>query len=85
MPNFFNKEKYVIHYENLQLYLRLGLKLRKIHLVLEFSQSQWLKPYIEFNKEKRIDAEENVDKDGSALYKLMNNGVYQKIMKNLIK
>ena len=78
MPNFFNKEKYVIHYENLQLYLRLGLKLRKINRVLEFSQSQWLKPYIEFNKEKRIEAEENVDKDGSALYKLMNNGAYEK-------
>ena len=29
VPNFFDKEKYVIHYENLQLYLRLGLKLKK--------------------------------------------------------
>ena len=29
LPNFFEKEKYVIHYENLQLYLRLGLKLKK--------------------------------------------------------
>ena len=29
LPNFINKEKYVIHYENLQLYLRLGLKLKK--------------------------------------------------------
>ena len=29
VPNLFNKEKYVIHYENLQLYLRLGLKLKK--------------------------------------------------------
>ena len=41
MPNFFDKEKYVIHYENLQLYLRLGLKRKKIHRVLEFNQSQW--------------------------------------------
>ena len=29
VPNFFDKEKYVIHYENLQLYLRLGLKIKK--------------------------------------------------------
>ena len=27
--NFFDKEKYVLHYENLQLYLRLGLKLKR--------------------------------------------------------
>ena len=29
VPNFFNKEKYILHYENLQLYSRLGLKLKK--------------------------------------------------------
>ena len=29
VPKFFVKEKYVIHYENLQLYLRLRLKLKK--------------------------------------------------------
>ena len=29
VPNFCDKEKYVIHYESLQLYLRLGLKLKK--------------------------------------------------------
>ena len=29
VPNFFEKEKYVNHYEHLQLYLRLGLKLKK--------------------------------------------------------
>ena len=28
VPNFFDKEKYVLHYENLQIYLRLGLKLK---------------------------------------------------------
>ena len=29
VPGFFDKEKFVLHYENLQLYLRLGLKLKK--------------------------------------------------------
>ena len=29
VPNFFYKGKYVLHYENLKLYLRLGLKLKK--------------------------------------------------------
>ena len=56
VPNFFDKETYVIPYETLQLYLRIGLKLKKIHSVLEFSQSQWLKPYIEFNTQEIIEA-----------------------------
>ena len=42
VPNFFDKEKYLIHYENLQLYLRLGLKIKKIHHLWEFNQPQWL-------------------------------------------
>ena len=28
-PNLFDKERYELHYENLQLYLRLGFKLKK--------------------------------------------------------
>ena len=28
VPNLFDKEQYVIHYENIQLYLRLELKLK---------------------------------------------------------
>ena len=36
VPNCFDKEKYVIHYENLKLYLRLGLKLNKIHRIFQF-------------------------------------------------
>ena len=30
VPNFFDKEKYLLHYQNSQLYLRLGLKLKNI-------------------------------------------------------
>ena len=29
VPNFFDKENYELHYENIQLYLRLALKLKK--------------------------------------------------------
>ena len=52
-PNFQDKEKYVLYYNNLQLYLRLRLELKKIRRVLEFCQSHYLKPYIEFNRQKK--------------------------------
>ena len=58
--NCFDKEKYMIHYGNLKLetLLEVRSKAEKIHRVLEFDQSQWLKQYIEFNAPERIEAEE---------------------------
>ena len=71
-PNFFEEEKYVIHYDNLKLYLKLGLKLKKIHRLLKFSQYECLKQHVKFNTQKRIEAETTGDKDGKAFYKLIN-------------
>ena len=36
VPNLYDKKKYVLHYENLKLYLRLGLRLTKIHRGITF-------------------------------------------------
>ena len=63
IPNLRNKTKYVLNYRNLQLYLFLGMKLIKIHRMLKFKQSNWMKKYTDFNYEKRKNAANDFEKD----------------------
>ena len=43
VPNLNDKERYVLHHENLKLYTRLGLKITKIHKGITFEESEFLK------------------------------------------
>ena len=82
IPNLSNKYKYVLHCRNLQLYLSLEMKLTKIHRVLQFKQSNWMKKYIDFNTKKRMSATNDFKKD---FFKLLINSVSGKTMENLRK
>lgn len=62
-PTLPSKTKYVLHYRNLQLYLRLGLRLKQVYRVLEFEQNPWLAQYINFKTQKRMQAKNSFEKD----------------------
>ena len=71
--NLYDKKKYVVHINSLKQAVNHGLKLKKIHRIIEFNQETWLKPYIDMNTELRKLAKNDIEKD---LFKLIDNSVF---------
>ena len=75
------KKNYKIYYKNLEYYIKLGIKITKIHKILTFDEKPFLKDYIDLNTNLRKKAINDLVKD---LFKLMNNAIFGKSMENVL-
>ena len=76
-PNLLPKKKYKVHVAAAQRYLKVGGVITKIWFAVEFTQSPWLRPYINFNTSMRQQATSPFAK---RFYKLMVNSYFGKTM-----
>ena len=82
VPNLYDKKKYVIHIRALDQAFKHGLILEMVYRVIEFEQSAWLAPYIDFNTKLRTQTKNEFEKD---FFKLANNSGFCKPMENIRK
>jgi len=80
IPNLMNKTKYVVHYRNLQFYVKHNLVVTKIHRIVSFFQRRWLKPWIDVCTRQRMMARSDFEAD---LAKLQANATFGKTMENV--
>ena len=76
------RKNYVVALRNLRFYLKHGMVLTKVHRVLTYKESPWLKEWVEFCTKKRAAAKNDFEKD---FWKLMANAVYGKTMEDVRK
>ena len=75
-----DKKKYLIHYRMLNLYIRHGMIVEKIHEIISFKQSRWLEGYINFITQKRNKAKNDFEKD---FFRLLKNAAFGKFLENV--
>ena len=81
-PTLFDKCYYKLNGHNLMQALKYGLKLLRIHRILQFNQEPFLKDYTDFSTNLRAKSKNAFEKD---FFKPMNNSVFGKTMENIRK
>ena len=74
-----NKTEYMVHYRMLKFYVKMGLKVTKIHRVIKFKQDYICGDYIQHNTNKRETAKTEEEND---VRKLLNNSLYRRMFMN---
>ena len=77
VPKLRDKKGYVVKIKTLNQALRHGLKLKKVHRVIEFQHSKRMKAYIMLNTRLRMAVKNEFEKD---FFKVMNNSVFGKTL-----
>ena len=75
-----DKQHYIVHYRTLQVYLRLGLELVSVEKVLTFTQTPWLRGFVQHNAAKRQAATSKAEGDHA---KLKSNSVSGKLLERV--
>ena len=78
-----NKEHYFVHLQLLKFYLNHGIVLRKVHTIISFKQSRWLKPFVDTYIKKRQTAKENNESFGDTMYKRLLCSIFGKTLENV--
>ena len=68
-----DKYNYITHYRNLKLFVRMGMKITKVHKIVSFNQSPGLRVYIMLNTEKRASSKSKAKQN---FHKLLKNAFF---------
>ena len=83
IPSLRDKRKYVLDIRMLRFAMEQGLQLKKIHRAVQFTQKDYMRPYIDMNSKLRAEAVRAGNKFQKAYFKLLNNSVFGKTMENV--
>ena len=79
METLFDKTNYICHYEKIKIYLRLGLKVKKLQRIVKFRQLEWLGAYIAKSTTMREQASNDFE---TFFHKLRSNALFGITMEN---